>query len=191
MHQKGSQITLLVGLVVILAAGVITWSYLKETSSPRLSNNQGTEPTSKANSLEPSPQTSPAQQTQQDDTRNWQTYRNEKYGFEVKYPPGFIVDENTTACRTESKNASPFVLIRNKDDWSSQQGGLTATGGIGDFDIYINDLNAQCVKTYDNPGPGGPEAASRAENNELMSTETVKISGFSPVYARSVLSLVL
>jgi len=38
----------------------------------------------------------PQQPTQQSDTSNWKTYRNEKYGFEIKYPPNLEPLEGKT-----------------------------------------------------------------------------------------------
>lgn len=29
--------------------------------------------------------------TPEDETANWKTYRNGKYGYEIKYPPGWMV----------------------------------------------------------------------------------------------------
>lgn len=56
-------------LVVFLAGGVFAWQYFgapKEAKSP--------------------------EKALQDETANWKTYRNEEYGFEVKYPDQFVLN---------------------------------------------------------------------------------------------------
>jgi hypothetical protein len=71
MRQKGS-ILLLIPVVVILILSGIGWFLIK--------NNQIT--------ILPSP--SAAGET----TANWKTYRNEKYGFEFKYPNQYLIKES-------------------------------------------------------------------------------------------------
>ena len=47
----------------------------------------------------------------QEDTGNWKTYTNNKYGYSVKYPPNIFIEENL-AC---NENDAGFALFKKKD----------------------------------------------------------------------------
>lgn len=76
--QKGqAQVLILAGIVILLAvAGGIF--YLGRITAPKLQNI----------TTSPTPQPSPV-----DETANWKTYTNTKYGYSLKYPPETILEE--------------------------------------------------------------------------------------------------
>ena len=60
-------------------------------------------------------------QKKSDPTANWQTYRNEKYGFELKYPEGF----------SYSESYPEFVSFDKKEIISDQCGQGIGSPGCG------------------------------------------------------------
>ena len=99
-----------------------------------------------------------------DQTTNWQTYRNEEYGFEAKYPENFVVRESSVAaCRG--------VSFWDKDFLSSRD---TSVNKIVTFDVFITDSIEEVEKCigghYSLPaGPG-------AETYEFLNSGTVTIN---------------
>ncbi len=69
LQQQGfSKVLILIIVLAVIAGGVLAWQYWPE----------GVE----------------EEEQPADETVDWQTYRNEEYGFEMKYPEDWTVEEN-------------------------------------------------------------------------------------------------
>lgn len=82
-NQKGlAPIIIILIVVAILAGGILAWQcgWISKTPTPT--------PTS-------TPTPTPTPTSTPDETADWKTYTNEEYGFEVKYPDSWIIDEKT------------------------------------------------------------------------------------------------
>jgi len=68
-------------VALVFGVGIIYWEgkIIKETGDYSVINNQTNKPNTES-------QVS-------DDTADWKTYRNDKYGFEVKYPTAFPIEK--------------------------------------------------------------------------------------------------
>jgi hypothetical protein len=80
----------------------------------------------------------PATASPQEDISNWQTYRNEDYGFEVKIPKNFIArDSSITTCKGVSFVDREFLTSHD-----------TTLNTIVTFDIFVDSPEENCIGGY-------------------------------------------
>jgi len=104
MPQKAfSKIWILVVVTAIAAGGVLAWQYLllpeKETKVPEQEEVEVPE----------------QEEVIEDGTVNWKTYRNEEYGYEIKYPGNWRVATSIMEWRKEHA-ANPYYAP-TIEDW--------------------------------------------------------------------------
>ncbi|HPI66942.1 MAG TPA: PsbP-related protein [bacterium] len=78
------------------------------------------------------------------DLDNWQTYRNETYGYEIKYPKDWFVYDNICNCDCENSVNSQTKSYDNvrlqSFSWPNKECGYAGLGGRGvRLTIYINN----------------------------------------------------
>lgn len=88
-------------IVVILTVtvGAIGWMFIEGSLKPQAIVSESTQSFIKK-PLTPSDQQKTAQSVPIDDTENWQTYHNEKYGIEFKYPDHLHFEDSETGNST-------------------------------------------------------------------------------------------
>jgi len=74
MNRAFSKILILIIIIVLAGGGISAWQYFgasrKEVKVPEVKTSE---------------------EIVQNETANWQTYRNDEFGFELKYPQGWVV----------------------------------------------------------------------------------------------------
>ncbi|MBI2626625.1 MAG: hypothetical protein HYW77_00040 [Parcubacteria group bacterium] len=75
------------------------------------------------------------------DTSGWKTYRNDQYGFEVKYPPEWSIEEkyNYSVDRVYIRGKGDAMVLIAPIGWATGRGG---TIRIENSDIFIDRLRA-------------------------------------------------
>lgn len=106
-------ILIVVILAVIVGGGVLVWTKKQEVPSTGLPETEEKEV--------------------EDETADWKTYRNEWYGFEIKYPEDWIFNQDVM-----SFGFSSGKLINGSDEFSCSLNIALATKGTNAE--YINSL---------------------------------------------------
>lgn len=161
-----SKKSLLITLVIILA-GVSLFFILRQRGEAPTQE----QPTPVVTEEPTTPSSEPI------DTSDWQTYRNEEYGFEYKLPPNWTIEKTTT----------PAVFYLKSDKFKPVLLGKLATGepfySYGEVKIEIGDnpKNLSIQKRYlqlddiyrlyiDNPKL--PYVQSQINNHDVLIFET-------------------
>ena len=106
MFKNGfSTILIVVIVLVVIAIGVLAWQYWPEEveQEPIVGQDQVEIDQSVVEDELISNEVI-------DETANWQIYRNEEYGFEVKYPKNYLISENTK----QTENRLSFISFTNE-----------------------------------------------------------------------------
>ena len=85
MKHAFSKIWILIILIVFVAGGIFTWQYFGV----------------------PEEKVEEPEEITKDETANWQTYRNEEYGFEIKYPS--FLEGGEPGCRISEIEDTIFI----------------------------------------------------------------------------------
>ncbi|MBU4338530.1 hypothetical protein KKB43_04205 [Patescibacteria group bacterium] len=97
MNQKGiSSILIILIIVGVLVGGGLVWYYQKTLQIIS----------------KPAPQVTPV-----DETANWKTYRNDEYGFEVKYPTAWEISSDKSGV-TISPNTPTTMSLKERQNLS-------------------------------------------------------------------------
>lgn len=140
MQRGYSLILILAGIVVIMAL-VGGAYYLGRSNTPKLSPNpvitsEFPKPSPTAVVTSETPVPTPVSSLFPDETANWPVYKNSTFGFQLKYPPNWLVHEQPK----DQYRALDLSIIPNRGDTASslQANPNVKFAGTGELNIEIN-----------------------------------------------------
>jgi hypothetical protein len=120
-NKRGNiAVTATVVVIIAMAAGIVGWMFTKEPQAPTSKQAEAQRPVQAVQKQSTGRQDTPAQQAQTDETANWKTYSNEKYGFRFKYPAEFSIKEgeDTSSDSLDSNLLLDGPTLHTKDNVS-------------------------------------------------------------------------
>ncbi len=154
-NQKGFANIVLILVIVAIVGAVSYFAFVKKSSTPTQTNT-----------------TVASTPTPKDETTTWNTYGDDKFGYEVRYPKGYVVYKYIAPCRRVLDNAKgQNVIIWNEEFLQSHD---ISKNWLVDFDIYINDPSDECVEGhYSSPAGFG------VKTYKLLGSENIVVNGYN------------
>lgn len=118
-NKSGMSTGMIIGIAVVVAivfgGGAYAYVNNKATKEKKDLNAQITELQSQVSSGTTATTTTPSSATSvtADETANWKTYTNTKYGYSIKFPTGFSAHEEGMARSTDATPDSSAIVITN------------------------------------------------------------------------------
>jgi len=110
------------------------------------------------------------------DSNIWREYTDEKSGYAVQYPAGYVVKKYDSPCynKLDDKDGQNILIQSNDlvDGNSKAYENYIDNGMITDFNVFMNDPNDKCIRNAYS-SIGGPEA----QVPKLIKSENIKIDG--------------
>jgi len=159
-------IILIIIIIFALAGGGWYWYSKNQPVNPPVTKNEGD---------------ATATSTEEIDMSDWLTYRNEQYGFEVRYPREWDIQNGNPAFESVVTLISPETL-KNIAAAVARKKATEIPGG----DIVISIINAEnmSVNQYleNNIGPGNIIYYNQTKLNNSLAYEAL-MGGFGSYYA--------
>ena len=162
MNQKGFvNIILIIAVIVLVGIG----GYFAFTKKSEPISQQPSPTPAQTN-------TTATTQAPKDETATWNTYKDDQFGYEVKYPKGYVVYKYVLPCGSGWDNTKgQNVIIWNEEFLQSHD---ISKNWLVDFDIYIHDPDDKCVSGHYS-SPGGPGA----KTYKLLGSENIVVNGYN------------
>ncbi len=157
-------------VVIAITAGAFVWVYEKNqgliTTDVTIQNMKKA---SKALSLQESTITAPS--FPEMDLGDWQTYTDNKFGYTVKYPRGYVVHKYLPPCTAKQDDTNGTNIIFKNASISNASEDVRDK--IFDFDIFVDDPKDTCILNYYS-SIGGPQA----QVPKLLKSETIVLNKY-------------
>jgi len=173
-NQAFSKIWVVIILIILIAGGIFVWQYFGAPEETEMSEKEAVK----------------------DETADWETYRNEEYGFEVRYPINFFIKEQKITPIPEEtipdvipdvyiegyKYERPVNLLYFVEIYSEDSSLREVEMGMEDIGIYVYDnANNLTVNEWIDYINRGVETGLMYEGRHIGGSEPFSILGIEAV----------